>query len=73
MKYSDAISFLLNLELFGLKLGLANITKFLDRLGNPQESYGTLHVAGTNGKGSTAAMLEAMLVQHTYSSARPTA
>ncbi|MBU1318021.1 MAG: bifunctional folylpolyglutamate synthase/dihydrofolate synthase [candidate division Zixibacteria bacterium] len=66
MKYSEAIGFLLNLELFGIKLGLTNITKFLDRLGNPQESYQTVHVAGTNGKGSTVAMIEAMLVENGY-------
>jgi len=66
MKYSEAIGFLLNLELFGIKLGLTNITKFLDRLGNPQKRYQTVHVAGTNGKGSTAAMIEAMLVENGY-------
>ena len=66
MNYSDAIDFLFNLELFGVKLGLSNITKFLSRLGNPQDSYETIHVAGTNGKGSTAAMLEAMLVENGY-------
>jgi len=66
MKYSDAIEFLLGLELFGVKLGLSNITKFLDRLGNPQNSFDSIHVAGTNGKGSTAAMLEAMLVENGY-------
>lgn len=66
MKYSDAIEQLFNLELFGIKLGLTNITKFLDRLGNPQDSYKTIHVGGTNGKGSTAAMIEAMLVENGY-------
>jgi dihydrofolate synthase/folylpolyglutamate synthase len=66
MKYSDAIDFLLDLELFGVKLGLANITRFLDRLGNPQNDYASIHIAGTNGKGSTAAMLEAMLVENGY-------
>lgn len=66
MKYSDAIDFLLNLELFGVKLGLSNITKFLDRLENPQDHYASIHIAGTNGKGSTAAMLEAMLIENGY-------
>ncbi len=66
MQYCDAIRFLLSLELFGIKLGLSNITKFLNRLGNPQNSFRSIHVAGTNGKGSTAAMLEAMLIEEGY-------
>jgi dihydrofolate synthase/folylpolyglutamate synthase len=66
MNYREALDFLFDLELFGVKLGLTNITKFLNRLGNPQNCYPTVHVAGTNGKGSTAAMIEAMLVENGY-------
>ncbi len=66
MNYQEALDFLLNLELFGVKLGLTNITKFLNRLGNPQDCYPVVHIAGTNGKGSTAAMIEAMLVENGY-------
>jgi len=66
MKYQDALHFLLNLELFGIKLGLDNIRKFIARLGNPQDSYQSIHVAGTNGKGSTAAVLEAIAVESGY-------
>jgi dihydrofolate synthase/folylpolyglutamate synthase len=66
MNYGQALDFLYNLELFGVKLGLSNITRFLDRLGNPQSKYMTLHVGGTNGKGSTAAMLESLLVARGY-------
>jgi len=62
MTYKEALDFLLNLELFGIKLGLSNIRKFLDRLGNPQNDVRTIHIAGTNGKGSVAAMIESMLV-----------
>ncbi len=66
MNYREALDFLLNLELFGVKLGLTNITKFLDRLGNPQNSYPSIHIGGTNGKGSVAAMIESMLVANGY-------
>jgi len=55
--YAAAESFILSREFFGMKLGLENITAFLDKLGRPQDRYPTVHLAGTNGKGSTAAML----------------
>ncbi len=45
----------------GEKNGLNNMRALLARLGNPQESLKMVHVAGTNGKGSTCAMLERML------------
>lgn len=61
MRYDDAIKFIFNLELFGIKMGLDNITRFLARLGDPQNSYKTVHVAGTNGKGSVSSMLFAIL------------
>lgn len=59
--YASAERFLLSREFFGMKLGLENITEFLDGLGRPQDRYQTIHIAGTNGKGSTAAMLDAVL------------
>jgi dihydrofolate synthase/folylpolyglutamate synthase len=46
------------LEQFGIKLGLDNIRAILAELGNPERSYRTIHVGGTNGKGSVAAMVE---------------
>ncbi len=61
MRYDDAIRFIFNLELFGIKMGLDNITRFLARLDNPQDSYATIHVAGTNGKGSVSSMLFSIL------------
>jgi dihydrofolate synthase/folylpolyglutamate synthase len=48
-------------ELRGVKLGLDRMRAVLDRLGNPERSFRSVHVAGTNGKGSTAAMIEAGL------------
>jgi dihydrofolate synthase/folylpolyglutamate synthase len=59
--YASAERFLLSREFFGMKLGLENITEFLESLGRPQDKYKTIHIAGTNGKGSTAAMLDAVL------------
>lgn len=44
-----------------MKLGLQNITDFLESIGTPQLKYDTIHLAGTNGKGSSAAMLDSVL------------
>lgn len=46
------------LEQFGIKLGLDNVRAILAALGNPERAYRTIHIAGTNGKGSVAAMVE---------------
>ena len=60
MTYRDAIQFLYDLRLFGLKFGLENTFKLAALAGNPQEKLRFIHVAGTNGKGSTCAMLESI-------------
>lgn len=49
-----------------MKLGLENISELLASLGNPQEQYPTIHVAGTNGKGSVSSMLAAALQANGY-------
>jgi len=64
--YRTAERFLLSREFFGMKLGLENITEFLVAIGSPQLSYPTIHVAGTNGKGSTVSMLAAVLRAQGY-------
>ena len=61
MTYSSAVAYLYRLQKHGIKLGLATITALMARLGMPQTRYRTLHIAGTNGKGSTAAMAAALL------------
>ncbi len=66
LTYHQAEKFILSREFFGIKLGLENIKGFLERLGNPQEKYKTVHIAGTNGKGSTAAMLESIFRAQGY-------
>jgi dihydrofolate synthase/folylpolyglutamate synthase len=60
MTYSDAIRFLYDLQLHGTKLGLENTRRLAALAGSPQERLRFLHVAGTNGKGSTCAMLESI-------------
>ncbi len=60
MTYSDAIKFLYELRWFGGKLGLANTLRLAQLAGNPQHQLRFIHVAGTNGKGSTCAILESI-------------
>src|SRR5580765_8444603 len=60
MTYPEAIQFLYSLRMFGTKLGLENTFKLAELAGNPQERLRFIHVAGTNGKGSTCAMLESI-------------
>jgi dihydrofolate synthase/folylpolyglutamate synthase len=60
LTYSATIEFLYSLRLFGAKFGLENTFKLAALAGNPQEKLRFIHVAGTNGKGSTCAMLESI-------------
>jgi dihydrofolate synthase / folylpolyglutamate synthase len=60
MSYSEAIKFLYSLSWFGAKFGLAITFKLAELAGNPQHHLRFVHVAGTNGKGSTCAMLESI-------------
>ncbi|HSB79336.1 MAG TPA: folylpolyglutamate synthase/dihydrofolate synthase family protein, partial [Candidatus Methylomirabilis sp.] len=61
MTYAEATEFLFGLRRFGWRPGLATVRHLLELLGNPHRTIPSLHVAGTNGKGSTAAMLSAIL------------
>jgi len=60
MTYPQAIEFLYGLQLFGMKLGLENTQGLAAAMGNPHHELRFIHVAGTNGKGSTCAMLESI-------------
>src|SRR5258706_7233406 len=60
MTYTAAIEFLCQLQIFGAKLGLENTRKLAELAGNPHHRLRFIHVAGTNGKGSTCAMLESI-------------
>ena len=58
---SEPLSYLFGLEQFGIKLGLDNIIAIVGRLGHPERAFRSVHVAGTNGKGSVTAMVDAAL------------
>ena len=58
--YSEAIQFLYQLQMFGARFGLETTRRLAALVGNPQEQLRFIHVAGTNGKGSTCAMLESI-------------
>ncbi len=60
MTYSEAIQYLYGLRLFGAKLGLENTLRLAGMAGHPEKKLRFIHVAGTNGKGSTCAMLESI-------------
>lgn len=60
-KYNAAISYLYALQKHGIKLGLDNTVRLLSLLGNPQDSFKAIHISGTNGKGSTSAMIASIL------------
>jgi dihydrofolate synthase/folylpolyglutamate synthase len=63
MQFEEALDYLLSLghETLTMKLGLRNSEMLLDALGNPQKDFPSLQIAGTNGKGSTAAFLYSIL------------
>ena len=57
MNYNEALRYIHSLLVFGSKPGLERISELLSKLGNPQDGLKFIHVAGTNGKGSTCNML----------------
>jgi dihydrofolate synthase/folylpolyglutamate synthase len=59
--YDTCLDTMFNLRRFGIKLGLDLIEGLLDGMGNPQTGYRSIHIAGTNGKGSIASTLAAIL------------
>lgn len=65
MNFDESIKYLYGLgnEVLAMKLGLENISKLLNALGNPHEKYLKVQIAGTNGKGSVCAFLESICLQ----------
>jgi len=61
VSYRESLAWLYGTQTFGFKLGLENARRLMAAAGDPQERLKFLHVAGTNGKGSTCAMLDAVL------------
>lgn len=70
MNYEEALSWIHGTERFGSQLGLTRMGELLHRLGNPQQGLSCIHVAGTNGKGSTTAMIAASLQAAGYRTGR---
>lgn len=58
---TDQLASLFRLEQFGIKFGLDNIRTLVACLGNPERAFRSIHIAGTNGKGSVTAMVDAAL------------
>ncbi len=65
-KYQEALNYLYSLAQSGIKLGLENTAQILQHFGNPQLNIPTIHISGTNGKGSTAAITESILKASGY-------
>ena len=61
MKYQDALTYLEGLIRFGIKLDLDRFRMLCERVGNPQDRFKSIHVGGTNGKGSTTTMAASIL------------
>ncbi len=62
MTYNQALDYIHSLNRFGSKPGLSRIVELLNILGNPQKDIACVHVAGTNGKGSTSTMINEALI-----------
>lgn len=66
MNYNEAIDYIENTAKFGKNKGLERTNKILELLGNPHKDLKCIHIAGTNGKGSTTAMLTQILMESGY-------
>jgi len=66
MPYQETLSYLFGLQKFGIKFGLSNISRLLELVGNPHKTLKTVHIAGTNGKGSTAATIASIMKEAGY-------
>ncbi|MBK9099788.1 MAG: hypothetical protein IPM14_17115 [bacterium] len=66
MDLETSLKKLFSLHTFGIKLGLDNTIGFLNYLGNPQNELQTIHIAGSNGKGSTSSFIASILMEMGY-------
>ncbi len=62
----EYLNYLFSFNKFGTNLGLERIEFLLEKLGNPQNSFKSIHVAGTNGKGSTCSFIQSVLMEHGF-------
>lgn len=63
MNYKQSMDYIEKISEYGSVLGLSNMTELMHRLGNPQDKLRFIHVAGTNGKGSTSAFISSILIE----------
>ena len=61
MDYREALAYIDGVSWLGSRPGLARVTALLEKLGDPQKELKFVHIAGTNGKGSCAAMTASVL------------
>ncbi|MGL5756827.1 MAG: bifunctional folylpolyglutamate synthase/dihydrofolate synthase [Paraclostridium sp.] len=66
MNYNEALKYIHESHKFGIRLGLDNIKKLLELLDNPQDKLKIIHIAGTNGKGSTCSFISTILKESGY-------
>ena len=66
MTYDEALEYIHSISWTWCKPGLERITELCEKLGDPQDELRFIHVAGTNGKGSTASMLSSILIKAGY-------
>ncbi len=65
-RYRESLEYLYGLEKYGMVFGLTQIRRILEAIGNPHEEFFSIHIGGTNGKGSTAAMIASILEKEGY-------
>lgn len=66
MDYKEALQYIENTGKFGINLGLQRIERLCELLGNPEKNLKVIHVAGTNGKGSTSTFIASILISQGY-------
>ena len=66
MEYKEAMDYIANTSRFGMNFGLERVENMLSLLGNPEKNLKCIHIAGTNGKGSTTAMITSILKEEGY-------
>ena len=66
MTYEQAVDYIHSLLVFGIKPGLERLNILLEKLENPQDNLKFIHIAGTNGKGSTSTMISNALISANY-------
>jgi dihydrofolate synthase/folylpolyglutamate synthase len=64
--YQKSLDYLYRLEKFGMIFGLTQVERILNAIGNPHKEIQVIHIGGTNGKGSTAAMMSSILQKEGY-------